>query len=91
MSETNILIGPKALTKAVEIVKQQDTVVHFHGMFIDKSTIDMVEFMGHYYLIVVNTDDFNKCSFEEASKDRFDCLLTALKGVAATSLQIGGF
>ena len=78
MSETNLLIGPKALTKAVEIVKQQDTVVHFHGMFIDKSTIDMVEFMGHYYLIVVNTDDFN-------------CLLTALKGVAATSLQIGGF
>ena len=89
MSNTTVIIGRQALDKALELVKQPDMNVIFHGIFCDGTTTDILEFMGHYYFIILGNDP-NKSSIEEITKDRKDCIITELKNVGV-DIQFGGF
>lgn len=81
------LLGEAALKKARELAAQDDSKVILSVTFKDRTTLDIWSFLGKYYVIQMDTSNFNY-SLEEVTKDYADNMETMLKG---SSVLFGGF
>lgn len=81
------LLGEAALKKARELAAQEDSKVILSVTFKDRTTLDIWSFLGKYYVIQMDTDNFSY-SLEEVTKDYADNMETMLKG---SNVLFGGF
>ena len=81
------LLGEAALKKTRELAAQEDSKVILSVTFKDRTTLDIWSFLDKYYVIQMDTDNFNY-SLEEVTKDYADNMETMLKG---SNVLFGGF
>lgn len=81
------LLGEAALKKARELAAQEDSKVILSVTFKDRTTLDIWSFLGKYYVIQMDTSNYNY-SLEEVTKDYADNMETMLKG---SNVLFGGF
>lgn len=81
------LLGEAALKKARELAAQEDSKVILSVTFKDRTTLDIWSFLDKYYVIQLDTANYNY-SLEEVTKDYADNMETMLKG---SSVLFGGF
>lgn len=81
------LLGEAALKKARELAAQEDSKVILSVTFKDRTTLEIWSFLDKYYVIQLDTANYNY-SLEEVAKDYADNMETMLKG---SSVLFGGF